>query len=174
MNRLKSLASLESGTPERTSSCVRARSVSPTSANPWFSPSVHDDSLDDTADVGSVDQRFINESRDNAFPRPATPLPPVLSDDDSPLTPNNFENDLMTGVQSTVGTTMMSSRSTDNVLASVITRFIFMFILIQELNLFFFFKERTSLKFPLFSFSFTLHLFLLLLSPQMPSYMVNR
>lgn len=81
--------------------CGRARSVSPTTAPPWISNSVDDDSLDDT----SVDVRehsrdrvsrlsaraeligFVQDSQDVQIERPNTPLPPPISDDESPSTP---------------------------------------------------------------------------------------
>lgn len=112
------LVSHASRTAERASSNVRARSVSPTSANPWFSASsIQDDSLDDTAVTfrssyaRSVERQFLNENRDTELPRPSTPLPPTLSDDDSPLTPNNFEDDLMTTTQSAPESAVASGRS---------------------------------------------------------------
>ncbi|XP_065207677.1 uncharacterized protein LOC135836639 isoform X2 [Planococcus citri] len=87
--------------PPLTVNCGRARSVSPTTASPWIANSVDDDSLDDTSvdvrehsrdRVSRVSARaeligFVQDSQGAQIERPNTPLPPPISDDESPTTP---------------------------------------------------------------------------------------
>lgn len=119
-----------------TTNCVRARSVSPTTAIPWFPSSVDHDSLDDTSvDVRdhsndrtprtsitrAVIDEFMNENQEAQIERPNTPLPPPISDDESPSTPTptstNYDNQLL-GASAGITSTSNTSRQENNTVSS--------------------------------------------------------